>query len=136
MDCATVPIINLNQKVFELNRDAKLSVLSFADAEKLNIHIKLVDGISGAQLCLSEDLLVEVVREGRKFLNVNVEYPCANIVKRIHVREECGAFLIKYHKKKIVLMWDAMFELESKLPELLKHLHSIKLEQYMRVNNF
>lgn len=135
MDCATIPNVEFSQKIFPLNSDSMLVLLSFQRCESLDIHLKIVDKISGKQLCLTEDLLVEIVREGRKFWKANIEYPCANVVKRIHIREELGAYLIKYQKKTIALTFDAILNLEMRIGDILKEIRQIELQHFLRFND-
>lgn len=132
MDCANVEIF---QTIFELSSDAKLILLAIRNQNVLNIHLKLIDEISGQQLCLSEDILVEIIREKRKIWTVNIDYPCASVAtnKRVHLREECGAFLIKYLKKKIVLDSSAILELENRLPDILSEIRNLEFKHHMKV---
>lgn len=131
MDCQLFPISDINQKVFQLGEDARLVILVREVESKLEIHIKLVDKISGVHLCLSEDLIVEIIRESRKFWRANIDYPCANLIRRIHVREELGSYLIKYQKKKIILSWEALLEMENRLPEIMKNLRQLEVEHFI-----
>lgn len=133
MNCSNTPIVGMRQKVFQLSDDANLAVLLIQKTcGKIEIHVKITDEISGQFLCLTEDLLLEIIRESRKFGKINIEYPCTNVVKRVHVREECGAYLIKYQRKKIVLTQMALLEVEYQLPEILKALQCIEMIQ---INN-
>lgn len=133
MECEKTPVIEMTQKVFQLNHDARLVLLIMRKDNKPEVHIKLIDNLSGQQLCLTEDLLVEIIRESRKLWKVDIDYPCANVIKRIHVREEFGIYLIKYQKKKIILSWDAILEIEKNLGEILQTIRRVEIDHFLKI---
>lgn len=129
----TIPTNDITQRVFHLNNQSCLIILAYHIEEKVYICTKIIDTISGVELYITEDIIVEILRECRNFWKVDITYPCENLEKRVYVREECGSFLIKFQNKKIVLLWDAIIELENKLSEILKTIRNLTVDHYLLI---
>lgn len=122
------------QKVFDLNKDFSIVLLAIRVENKIEIHVKLVDKLNNNEICMTEDLLVELVRESKSIWNIDIQYPCTSIFKRIQVTQEHGEYVIKYQQKKIVLPWDVILEIDNQLAYILKTLRQIEIDLYLKIH--
>lgn len=126
MNLSTIPKIARVDKVYHLNSEARLYLDFLQKESELSIYVKLYDEFSCEYIDISEDILLEIIKETRKFGNINIKYPSVKVAKRIHVREVFNTYLIKFGKKKIVLDYEAIKTLEKYLPDILADIRNVE----------
>lgn len=132
MACIKLPSTELVQKIYRLTNDSSVTVIGIENGNNLDIHIKLINNVTDQEMCLTEDLLMEVARQGRKLWCMNVTYPCVKVFNRISVHEESGIVKIKFNKKRITLTWQALFNLDCLMDDILRCLKQIEIQHFLR----